>query len=465
VEPDSVITRKVETYFARIGQNSLADESPDSLSRCFAAFHLYGTVVKGDVVEAHGISRSASFSVRNWQVFDGASSSGPVIAVLREGRNGLEVIGHRERGCGCGFGHDPDWDVPESIVRIAKADTANISYQRESAQITSFYAPRLSNSRFVSRPRPLYSDERWPGAKDIYSRLNLTVMYDAVSLVPARDKLRPYDPPPWTETSDDGRYIAWRRDGIFIWDTWTDSIFILHDTVRNHMSDPMWKDSRVVALRQENGCYGDWWGVHLEYDMVRRELVWAVPYGPLGFAKRDSLPPPAPAYVPTAVPGRVLDADTRTPPESASVLFRKSPVPVDSDGRFTLADFPAGRHLLVVSAPGYQTREVLYTAYGDGRDSVCVRLWATSTYGSIAGTVSDDSTGEPVGHGDVLADGSGLRAPIRDGLFQLDGVRPGRRTVTVRINGYTMVDTVLKVRAGQTTRCMFRLSGSWSEWE
>jgi hypothetical protein len=118
-----------------------------------------------------------------------------------------------------------------------------------------------------------------------------------------------------------------------------------------------------------------------------------------------------------------------------------------------------------VSAPGYLTRDILFTPYGDGRDTIRVLIWRDSLYGCIEGIVSDDSTKQPVEHGDVLVDGSSLRAPVRNGWFVLDGVRPGTRTVTVRIGGYNEVDTTVKVRAGKPTRCGFYLHAGWSEWE
>ncbi|MDE6006198.1 MAG: carboxypeptidase-like regulatory domain-containing protein [Muribaculaceae bacterium] len=79
--------------------------------------------------------------------------------------------------------------------------------------------------------------------------------------------------------------------------------------------------------------------------------------------------------------------------------------------------------------------------------------------GAIAGSVSDDVTGEPVGTVNVtLAPGGKSTVTGNDGSFAFENLEPGTYTVEISKEGYTPTNSRLTVKAGETTQAHLLIS-------
>jgi protocatechuate 3,4-dioxygenase beta subunit len=132
------------------------------------------------------------------------------------------------------------------------------------------------------------------------------------------------------------------------------------------------------------------------------------------------------------------------------------------DGSFVLEDIGPGTWEVNVEAKGYQAARVGGISVEGGRtkDGVEVRM----THGSaIRGRVVDGRSGRPVPNARVSAEpaGGGPRPPMlalfgeeggivtdADGLFEIDGLTPGRYLVEARHAEYSEASSVVEVKEG-----------------
>jgi protocatechuate 3,4-dioxygenase beta subunit len=173
--------------------------------------------------------------------------------------------------------------------------------------------------------------------------------------------------------------------------------------------------------------------------------------------------------------GVVVD-DDGDPVEGAMVLIQGEPAPgwpfagnvgrgrSGEDGRFTVEDVPPGRLGAMVRADGFLVHEEggLEVAPGEDRDDLRFVLRPGAT---IRGRVTD-AAGRPIADAsvEVLEDagfrrsgfGAATTGSDADGLFELDGVEPGTRSIAADHDGHVRSVRDLEVTRGDN-RLDFRL--------
>jgi len=127
---------------------------------------------------------------------------------------------------------------------------------------------------------------------------------------------------------------------------------------------------------------------------------------------------------------------------------------------FTTVSDPNGNH-----NPNYEVRsriesscdDIGISGIGSGRINACRAVQATTTTGSIVGTVTDSGDRMPVA-GATVSDG--LRASVTDasGQYIITGVPVGSHTLTASAEGYSASSQVASVVALQTTTADFALT-------
>ena len=158
-------------------------------------------------------------------------------------------------------------------------------------------------------------------------------------------------------------------------------------------------------------------------------------------------------YVPDggALTGRVVDATSGDPIVDASVqlLLRDETIATNAFGDFGSYVRP-GETLLRVSAPGYSSKVVAPgTLVNDGGIDIEVALNPLPR-GSVTGTVTDASTGQPIVGASVSRLGGGSSATTdASGGFTLVDFPVGQSTVTAEAAGYTGGDALVVLQPEQ----------------
>lgn len=162
-----------------------------------------------------------------------------------------------------------------------------------------------------------------------------------------------------------------------------------------------------------------------------------------GFGKR------APAQY-GQLAGTVLDARTGAP-LTAAVTFpdngKLAPTTAGANGVFRLDKVPVGVVTVEVTADGYQGQAIPIAVEADQLAQYEFRLRPLKVFGTIAGVVTDASTGLPLA---ALVEFpntpiAAVTADAGSGAFRVDNVEPGIYTVTATADGYlkgTMTVTV-----------------------
>lgn len=146
-----------------------------------------------------------------------------------------------------------------------------------------------------------------------------------------------------------------------------------------------------------------------------------------------------------AAPGRVLDRLTSQPVAGATIEARRLPTGellgttvADTEGVFALSGLPPFATVeFVASSPDHLEDSVTALVVPKGEEILDLRL-RSATEGSLAGTVSDSSTGEPLAYAEIRLGGGAVLATLsdRDGTFELVGVTPGTHDVLVKHPAY-----------------------------
>jgi hypothetical protein len=161
---------------------------------------------------------------------------------------------------------------------------------------------------------------------------------------------------------------------------------------------------------------------------------------------------------PATINGVVTDSVTALAISGASVSASgvSGTVSTNGAGQYTLSSLAAGTYLVTVTAPGYQsqTRSVTVTAGASSTQNFVL----TPNPGSIAGTVSDASTKQPLGGASVTL--SGKSTPITtaaDGSYSFTNVTEGSYTVSANATGYTGQSVTVSIGPGGAATQNFAL--------
>lgn len=129
--------------------------------------------------------------------------------------------------------------------------------------------------------------------------------------------------------------------------------------------------------------------------------------------------------------------------------------PISNTGAFTLDGVPRGDHSLVVSAPGFITKNVpVVVPVGDTVSVGTIILnQIPPTAGIITGTVINADTQTPIQDATITVNGLSLStSSTSSGIFTLAGVPVGPRTLTVSASGFSSATTPsIQVTAGNSS--------------
>lgn len=131
-------------------------------------------------------------------------------------------------------------------------------------------------------------------------------------------------------------------------------------------------------------------------------------------------------------------------------------------GMLKIDKLPAGALTVRVEAEGYAPKTDAYAVEPNAVKTYPITLRPLVTYGTIAGTVTDAATGQPLA-ATVEFPGSALAALTADpatGAFRLDNVPTGTYTVNATAEGYFKSSQTVDVRRGEAAQVAFALSPS-----
>lgn len=165
---------------------------------------------------------------------------------------------------------------------------------------------------------------------------------------------------------------------------------------------------------------------------------------------------------PGSITGTVVEAGTGAPIGGAGIEIRIISVNgailqtafADPAGVYLAEGLPPGSYTVVAAAPNFQTESASVTVTAGVTETV--RLALQPNPGGIAGRVTDAETGEGLPGATVkVTDSSsalvGLALTDSQGVFEVDGLRPGSYTVSAIHDGYQHDLIGAVVDAGNTT--------------
>jgi protocatechuate 3,4-dioxygenase beta subunit len=164
-------------------------------------------------------------------------------------------------------------------------------------------------------------------------------------------------------------------------------------------------------------------------------------------------------YVSTAVlgtlSGTVTDQTTGSPLSGAVVgltgtggTFSTS---TQANGTYSITNIPLGYYTGSYSFPDYGTQTPGITIYA-GENTKDVALIPGVTYGTVTGTVTDQTSGNPIAGATVVVSGTGGSYPTSSaggsGIYTISNVPTGNYTLSCTYSGYSYTPTGIAVYVG-----------------
>ncbi len=152
-------------------------------------------------------------------------------------------------------------------------------------RVVAFYCDKMSDERFFRKQKPRSIIDSHKHKHNIYNQYNLKAPYERI-IVKANPGKIIRDGGDDPVISPDGRFNAWvgvgHRNYLYFEDNRTGIVYEIRNRTTDRQSKLAWKTDHILVFDQING---EDHGVHIELDAVKNEIVWAVPYGLLGFPK------------------------------------------------------------------------------------------------------------------------------------------------------------------------------------
>jgi len=161
------------------------------------------------------------------------------------------------------------------------------------------------------------------------------------------------------------------------------------------------------------------------------------------------------------IQGCVRDSLTEDPITGANVTVDTiASTTTDEGGKYSITNIPAGTHNVTASAEGYRSSSETITITAGETTILIFNLTLTPlpTTGTIAGTVKDSSTGDPIADAIVTVN-SMSTTTNSSGAYVISDVPPGNYTVTASADGYkSSTRANITVVAGEMTPVNFELT-------
>ena len=154
--------------------------------------------------------------------------------------------------------------------------------------------------------------------------------------------------------------------------------------------------------------------------------------------------------------GIVLKKDTIKPVKGAKITVASSKTDSGRFGTFKIRGIEAGQHLATVQKNGYKDQSFNIDIKANRGTYKIVQLERETTTGDVVGTVTDESTGNPLP--DVYVKIASAHAKTDDqGAYHISGVKQGDRIISATKCGYQAYSDTVSVTAGQTTTFNFKM--------
>lgn len=284
-ETDSTIVREVIRYLESI-------PTCEPTEKAFVTFDFYGHSDSGAVVRIYGWQLYDVFRLIDDQVLQWEGGSFPVAVSLERKDDGYKATGYWEPEDGIYYTQSIEEMFPEEYWGKALGHVPDRLFSEMRDRVTSYYADMLSEDRFAEKPTPTDTTDPHRHDEPIYEYLNLRSIYENLRIEedPVEVSRRGGGEPVVTS---DGRYTAWiglrEYFRLYFEDNQTGKVYEIAYR-RDGFSGVTWKGNRTLVFDLRNGgnTFGDGksHGVHVELDVDREEVIWAVPYGSLGFPRK-----------------------------------------------------------------------------------------------------------------------------------------------------------------------------------
>ncbi len=171
------------------------------------------------------------------------------------------------------------------------------------------------------------------------------------------------------------------------------------------------------------------------------------------------------------IAGQVTDASNGQPLTGAAVSTQPASgaVTTDAQGNYSIANVAPGNYTVTAAKAGYQSGSTGAAVTAGQTVTANLALTPLPTTGTIAGTVTDGGTGQPLA-GAAVTTQPATSAVTADaqGNYTIANVAPGAYTVTAAKTGYQSGSVNVTVTAGQTVTADIALAqavsydGNWS---
>lgn len=264
----------------------------------FVAFDFFGKSTHGKITKVYGYYAQQSFALVDYQVIERTGSWVPIVVFVNQTETGPKVTGYTEP-------EDGDANVVDMFPRRFQdiagdlpKNRAKVLEKQIRTRVWSYFVDKVKEGETLKKQKPSNLTDPHRHKEDIYSHLNLEAPYRQISIQP--------NPPQVSQTwaskpleSPDGRFAVWTNSGkdfdLYFEDIQTHTVYGIGNKTNKSQSNLVWKGDHILVFDQINGVnrIGDWetegvqYGVHIELDAEKREIIWAVPFGVLGFPQKQ----------------------------------------------------------------------------------------------------------------------------------------------------------------------------------
>ena len=267
----------------------------------FVAFDFFGKSTHGKITKMYGFCAQQSFAVVDNQVLEKSGTWGPKVVYVTQIDSGPKVTGYKEAENGGEYWPSIKKMFPQRFWKIAldlPEKRRKVLDEQTRFRVLSYFVDKVKEGKTLRKQKPSNLTDPHKHKEDIYSYLNLEAPYRQIYIQPNPAKVsrtgggKPLDSP-------DGRFAVWTAsDGdfdLYFEDTQTHTVYGIGNKTNKSQSNLAWKRDHILVFDQINGVnrIGDWetegvqYGVHIELDAEKREIIWAVPFGVLGFPQKQ----------------------------------------------------------------------------------------------------------------------------------------------------------------------------------